>query len=148
MFRAPVPYMVENIVRKGEIVCYKQFLLFSQCFPQLYIFSASKCGIVWQWVNSSSFSNLRVAWLFLRFQSYFFRCSLLLFVSLVTILTNLGMFWMLLHLVTPITFVPGFFFVSVQKNAIRFMYFSFDEYLIYDIPVMLQYLQNHLFEFY
>ena len=37
---------VENIVRKGEIACYKQFLLFSQCFPQLYIFSASKCGIV------------------------------------------------------------------------------------------------------
>ena len=23
---------VENIVRKGEIACYKQFLLFSQCF--------------------------------------------------------------------------------------------------------------------
>ena len=39
--------MVENIVRKGEIACYKQFLLFSQCFPQLYIFSVSKCGIVW-----------------------------------------------------------------------------------------------------
>ena len=41
------PYWVENIVRKGEISCYKQFLLFSQCFPQLYIFGASKCGIVW-----------------------------------------------------------------------------------------------------
>ena len=27
---------------KGEIACYKQFLLFSQCFPQSYIFSASK----------------------------------------------------------------------------------------------------------
>ena len=24
---------VENIVRKGEIACYKQFLLFTQCFP-------------------------------------------------------------------------------------------------------------------
>ena len=34
---------VENIGRKREIACYKQFLLFSQCFPQLYIFSASKC---------------------------------------------------------------------------------------------------------
>ena len=42
-----VPYRVENIVRKGEIACTKQFLLFSQCFPQLYIFIASKCGIVW-----------------------------------------------------------------------------------------------------
>ena len=24
------------MVRKGEIACYKQFLLFSPCFPQLY----------------------------------------------------------------------------------------------------------------
>ena len=41
------------MVRKGEIACHKQFLLFSQCFPQLYSFSASKCGIVWERVNSS-----------------------------------------------------------------------------------------------
>ena len=27
-----VLYRVENIVRKGDIVCYKQFLLFTQCF--------------------------------------------------------------------------------------------------------------------
>ena len=33
-------------MRKGEIACNKQFLIFSQCFPELYIFSASKCGIV------------------------------------------------------------------------------------------------------
>ena len=39
-------YRVENIVREGEIACYKQFLLFSQRFPQLYIFRASKSGIV------------------------------------------------------------------------------------------------------
>ena len=38
---------MENIVRKGEIACYKQFLLFLQSFPQLYIFSVSNCGIVW-----------------------------------------------------------------------------------------------------
>ena len=42
-----VPCRVENIVRKGEIACYKQFLLFSQCFLQLYIFNASKCSIAW-----------------------------------------------------------------------------------------------------
>ena len=30
-----VSYRVENIVRKGEIACYKQFLLLSQCFLQL-----------------------------------------------------------------------------------------------------------------
>ena len=41
-----VPYRVENIVRKGEIACYKQFLLFSQWFLQLYIFSALKCSIL------------------------------------------------------------------------------------------------------
>ena len=42
---------VENIVRKGEIACDKQCLLFSQCFPQLNISSVSKCGIVWYWDN-------------------------------------------------------------------------------------------------
>ena len=26
-----VPYRVKNIVRKGELACYKQFPLFSQC---------------------------------------------------------------------------------------------------------------------
>ena len=41
------PCRVENIVRKGEIAFYKQFLLFSQRFPQVYIISASKCDIVW-----------------------------------------------------------------------------------------------------
>ena len=30
-----VPYRVENFVSKGKIACYKQFLLFSQCFLQL-----------------------------------------------------------------------------------------------------------------
>ena len=42
-----VAYKVENIARKREIACYKQFLLFSQCFLQLYVFNASKCSIVW-----------------------------------------------------------------------------------------------------
>ena len=32
-------------MRKGEIACYKQFLLFSKCFPQLHIFNVSKWGI-------------------------------------------------------------------------------------------------------
>ena len=41
-----VPYRLENILRKGAIACYKQFLLFSQCFPLLYIFSESKHSIV------------------------------------------------------------------------------------------------------
>ena len=42
-----VPYRVENILRKWEIACIKQFVLFSQCFPHLYIFSVSECVIVW-----------------------------------------------------------------------------------------------------
>ena len=45
--------MVENIVRKAEIACSKQFLLFSQCFQQSYICSASKCGIVRKWVKTN-----------------------------------------------------------------------------------------------
>ena len=53
-----VPYTLENTVRKGEIACYKQFLLFSQFFPQLYIFSASKCGIVWLWVNRKNIEGM------------------------------------------------------------------------------------------
>ena len=40
-----MPYRVENIVRKGEIACDKQFLLFSQCFTHLYIFSASNAAL-------------------------------------------------------------------------------------------------------
>ena len=36
----------QKTLRKGEIACNKQFLLFPKCFPQLYIFSALKCGIV------------------------------------------------------------------------------------------------------
>ena len=33
---------VENIVRKGEIARYEQFLLFPQCFQKLSVLDASK----------------------------------------------------------------------------------------------------------
>ena len=33
---------VENIVGKGEIACYKQFLLFPQCFQNLSVVDSSK----------------------------------------------------------------------------------------------------------
>ena len=33
---------VENIVGKGEIARYKQFLLFSQCFQKMFVLDASK----------------------------------------------------------------------------------------------------------
>ena len=48
--------MEQNIVRKGEIACSKQFLLFSQCFPQLYIFSPSECGIVYEQVKREAYT--------------------------------------------------------------------------------------------
>ena len=33
--------VVENIVVKGEIACYKQFLLFPQCFQKLSVVDVS-----------------------------------------------------------------------------------------------------------
>ena len=33
---------VENIVGKGEIACFEQFLLFPQCFQKLSVVDASK----------------------------------------------------------------------------------------------------------
>ena len=37
---------MENIVRKGEIACNKQFLLFSQCFlPSMALIFHSKCTL-------------------------------------------------------------------------------------------------------
>ena len=43
---------VENTVGKGEIACYKQFLLFPQCFQKACFPGVSKAVIVWEWVNS------------------------------------------------------------------------------------------------
>ena len=35
--------LLENIVEKGEIASYEQFLLFPQCFQGLSVVEASKC---------------------------------------------------------------------------------------------------------
>ena len=43
---------VENIVGKGEIARYEQFLLFPLCFQKACFPGASKGVIVWEWVNS------------------------------------------------------------------------------------------------
>ena len=40
-----VSYRVENIMRKGEIACYKQFLLFSQCFLQHKFLGRQKASL-------------------------------------------------------------------------------------------------------
>ena len=42
---------VENMVGKGEIAGYKQFLLFAQCFQKACFPGASKGVIVWEWVD-------------------------------------------------------------------------------------------------
>ena len=42
---------VENIVGKGEIARYEQFLLFPQCFQKACFPKASKGVIVCEWVN-------------------------------------------------------------------------------------------------
>ena len=47
---------VENTVGKGEIACYEQFLFFPQCFKKVFFPGESKGVIVWEWVNSFSFS--------------------------------------------------------------------------------------------
>ena len=39
--------LLENIVVEEENAGNKQFHFFLHCFPQQYIFSASKCDIVW-----------------------------------------------------------------------------------------------------
>ena len=43
---------VENIVGKGEIAHYEEFLLFPQCFQKACFPRVSKGVIVWEWVNS------------------------------------------------------------------------------------------------
>ena len=45
--------MVENTVGKGEIACYKQFLLFPLCFKMLILLTCKKKGLVWERINSS-----------------------------------------------------------------------------------------------
>ena len=44
---------VENTVGKGEIACYKQFLLFSQCFQKACLPEVSNGVIAWELVKNS-----------------------------------------------------------------------------------------------
>ena len=48
---------VENIVGKGEIACYRQFLLFPQCFQRLKL-QTSKPGLVWERIKSRDYVDL------------------------------------------------------------------------------------------
>ena len=49
---------VENIVGKGEIARYEQFLLFPQCFQKPLFPGASKGVIVWEGVKSLPDNNI------------------------------------------------------------------------------------------
>ena len=49
---------VENIVGKGEIAHYEQFLLFLLCFQKACLPGASKGIIEWEWVNSQYLKTL------------------------------------------------------------------------------------------
>ena len=67
-----MPYRVENILGKGIIARYKQFLLFSQYFPQLYISSVSNaelCG------NSFTFSHTSPAFYVSAVQVFLKHCG-------------------------------------------------------------------------
>ena len=47
----------KNTVGKGEIACYKQFLLFPQCFQKACLPGVSKGVIVWEWVKRKALKN-------------------------------------------------------------------------------------------
>ena len=49
---------VENTVGKGEIACYEQVLLFSQCFQKIYTAAPKKPGLVWERVKGHYWENI------------------------------------------------------------------------------------------
>ena len=52
---------VENIVGKGEIARYEQFLLFPRCFQKACFPGVSTGVIVWEWVNPAKvFSQQKI----------------------------------------------------------------------------------------
>ena len=55
------------MVGKGEIACYKQFLLFPKCFQKACFPGASKGVVVWEWVK---FFKWHFTLLSTVFQSY------------------------------------------------------------------------------
>ena len=60
-FDALKMYSCENIVRKGEIACNKQFLLFSQCFlPYMVLIFHFKCTVKCRLQFVSIWTNLKL----------------------------------------------------------------------------------------
>ena len=63
-------YRVEYIVRKGEIACNKQFLLFSQCFPQLYTLESQNVALCGNGLITKSHKNDRlIAWYLMSYST-------------------------------------------------------------------------------
>ena len=65
--------MLENIVRKGEIACFKQFFLFSKCFSQLISLvrrNAALCG--WKRLKELIFHDLERLFVMQKIKSYKF----------------------------------------------------------------------------
>ena len=48
---------VENTVGRGEIACYEQFLLFSQCFQKICNADTKKLGLVWERAKFVTYAN-------------------------------------------------------------------------------------------
>ena len=69
---------MENIVRKGEIACYKQFLLFSQCFlPYMVFIFHFKCTLKGSLKFVSILTSLKFCRLGKGFNQYY--CNALIF---------------------------------------------------------------------
>ena len=84
-----MPFKVENIVRKREIACYKQFLLALQYFLELYIFSVSQ-NVALYGNGLRSNGNRRNLWLpaLLLFQKCFQNAQSLKVVIIMIILDS------------------------------------------------------------
>ena len=77
-----MPYRVENIVRKGEIACYKQFLFFSQCFPSyisLVRQNAVLCGNGFTLFQTTNFLDVAILKVFADNKLYLAKMTIFLF---------------------------------------------------------------------
>ena len=71
---------MENIVRKGEIACKKQFLLFSQCFlPNMALIFYFKCTLKMSAIcfNSDQFEILVMGLMKDKFFNLYYMISIL-----------------------------------------------------------------------
>ena len=70
-----MPYRVENILRKEKIACYKQFPIFSQCYPQLYLISRQNAALCGKGLNTDCVVKLKGVRRFLETVEYLEQLS-------------------------------------------------------------------------